>query len=291
MSPTKVDHTNTVCSICESKSTGKNYDGNPHWIRHKDKNGNWDKKSYICIRCYDDIRKHSVEKRLTKKKLVEKRRCCICGSKDTRIYDGYYCWHNHNCNKQDCTKWLCHTCYTRERQRLPDSQNNTMKSIRNIRTGNLDKEDEFAKGILVERAIVKERKLKNMNIEMDNFSFKFDTSPDTELGIIQIKSETLDMVERRWTFSIDIEQQFDSILLACLDEKRYNIDIVCIIPREYAIKRSGITVLKDQLREGWYNDFKVDPKPYNDAYHSLMEFLENKRYFGIKDLKKWLEKE
>jgi hypothetical protein len=47
-----VDHSNTKCCICGNSDTGKYPNGDPKWIRYKDKKGIWDRKSYICMKCY-----------------------------------------------------------------------------------------------------------------------------------------------------------------------------------------------------------------------------------------------
>lgn len=55
-----VNHTCTKCNICKKNETGMLSNGRPHWLRHVinedgnfDPNGNWDRKSYICVKCYD----------------------------------------------------------------------------------------------------------------------------------------------------------------------------------------------------------------------------------------------
>lgn len=59
----KVNHTNTVCCMCKKKCTNKNFNGDPNWIKYRinkegnyDRYGNWDNKSYLCTRCYSNIR-------------------------------------------------------------------------------------------------------------------------------------------------------------------------------------------------------------------------------------------
>lgn len=41
-----------TCCICGNDNTRKGFSGNPHWYRYKEKNGIWDRKSYICTDCW-----------------------------------------------------------------------------------------------------------------------------------------------------------------------------------------------------------------------------------------------
>lgn len=73
----KVDHSNTVCCICEGKETYKNFNNGPIWIRYivddkgnYDRCGRWDGKSRICARCYSTIRNNSKDSYKNVKKLI-----------------------------------------------------------------------------------------------------------------------------------------------------------------------------------------------------------------------------
>lgn len=59
MAKPRVDHTNTVCSVCGSSQTGKGTGGNPDWRRDKYRKGVWDGKSYLCTRC-DSKERHKM---------------------------------------------------------------------------------------------------------------------------------------------------------------------------------------------------------------------------------------
>jgi hypothetical protein len=75
----------------------------------------------------------------------------------------------HN-EKGDWTgRWLCEKCGNRHRQRLPNSQNNIIKSLRDRRIGNLDPNSSAAKGDLFEDITYKTRGIKILSIEEDNY--------------------------------------------------------------------------------------------------------------------------
>ena len=45
------------------------------------------------------------------------------------------------------------------------------------------------------------------------------------------------------------------------------------------------------VRKGYskYDEFRVDSTVYNDIYQNLTQFLGDKRFFGIEDIKKWMK--
>jgi len=49
------------CCICGSKDTRQGFSGKPQWYRYKDKNGVWDRESYVCYHCWQKI--HYEDKR------------------------------------------------------------------------------------------------------------------------------------------------------------------------------------------------------------------------------------
>lgn len=227
----KIDHTGTICYICNSKDTYIRPNGDPEWIKYKDENGIWNEKSYMCKSCYG------------------------------KLY-----------------------------QKDPKSSNSAKKSVANCRTGQLSIYSETGKGLINESVVAKVRNLRNMNIDEDNFRSKFDLSIDPEFGRPQIKGSTL--IGKQFHVSIGEGRNFDHIWILCKD--RNYIKKVYIIPVS-ELCNTYINIYDDwskKERESsnfeWVEKYKVDEKPYNDAYKSLIEYLKNKKYFGIKDIKKWL---
>ena len=65
--------------------------------------------------------------------------------------------------------------------------------------------------------------------------------------------------------------------------------MVLIIPNEgWVCNLSNISVYKT-FRSSKYDQFKVDPKSYNDAYQSLISYLGDKKVFGVRDIEKWFK--
>lgn len=49
----------------------------------------------------------------------------------------------------------------------------------------------------------------------------------------------------------------------------------------------NVTIYGNSKSSKW-KKFRIDEKPYNDVYHSLMSHLKDKKFFGIVDIKEWL---
>lgn len=176
--------------------------------------------------------------------------------------------------------WYCEKHGGRYRSTLPNGQNDTRKSIADSRTGNLDVNSPSGKGRISEQITCKVYGIKNLNIEYDNFHTPIDHSRDQKLGIIQSKGRIFNSIEGYWSSHVENEhnKEFDYLIFYCMSKDVKYIDMVYIFPRYEIIKRSSITIYKDPLKGAlykgfrWYDKYRVDEKPYNDAYHSLNKY-------------------
>ena len=103
----------------------------------------------------------------------------------------------------------------------------------------------------------KVRKLKVLSIELDNYGLKFDVSIDKEYNTIQVKLK-----------------------------KPYYGDWK-VVTGVYGL----VSVLIPKSGHSQWERFKIGEKCYNDAYRNLMEYLKDKEFFGIDDIKIWMESE
>ncbi len=215
------------------------------------------------------------------------RKCCRCitdlSEKEhgRREYD----------HKGDWTgRWLCNTCNSKDYNDGPNSYKNQKKSVAAYRTNNLSLCTNCGKGFIGEAIVAKIRKLEILAIKMDNFHpLGYDLSPDIKYNRIQIKLAGL--IEGYWTVRFGMYHEFDNLFVLCTDKDTTIIKRVYIISEDELYGIGCIRLPKDPCiyRGSKYDKFRIDEEPYNDAYHSLMEFLKDKKYFGIKDIKKWLE--
>ena len=167
-------------------------------------------------------------------------------------------------------RWLCINCWQKFD---PNSPNNIRKSLAGRRTGNIDPNSSSGKGDIFEQIVCKARGVKNLNYENDNFNEPLDHSRDPELGIIQTKGAIYNSINGVWKnngFGIEHKKEFDYIIFLCMDAYMKNIERAYHFPKKEVKKRTGITITKNPSRGGqWYEKYRVDEKPYNDAYHIL----------------------
>ena len=287
MTRPKINKENAKCCLCGTTETSK-------WLRYYDKKGNWNGISLLCNICYKKTRYvlpkgYDIEYKKYKQKKYENMVCCLCCGKDTYIYLGVPRWVRFidENGYWDGKSYMCRYCEGKKKQERLDSQNNIIESISNWRTGELSIFSNSGKGIIGEMIIAKVRKLEIIAIKMDELRNKIDIEGDPELGIIQVKARTLK--NGKWNVGTYISEEiFDYVVLVCMDEYWRNVERIYIIPRQELINRTGFAVVKNPSRPTWYSGYKVDEKPYNDAYHSFLEYLKGRKYFGIEDIKKWL---
>lgn len=291
-----VDNENKdICALCGSKKSYK-------FSRLRNKNGNWDGKSYKCETCrsllknYGTVDKEKIRqiqdqyKGVKRKSLVRGRVCCVCGRNNTlKRENGKEDWYHKYDNDENWTgRYLCNKCYITEYQERPDSQRNIFKAISKGRTGELSINDNNAFGLIGEAIIAKVRNLEVVSIKLDKFNTTFDLSNDPEFGIIEAKIRNLQKsigsrIYEFWVLHID-NYYFDHLLILCVRYNKKNIERTYVIPRK-DISTTSISIFMNDLK---WKKFRIDEKPYNDAYQSLMSFLSDKKYFGIEDIKKWM---
>jgi hypothetical protein len=207
------------------------------------------------------------------------KKCYVCGTDN-----GGWNWRRDYDNKGNLTgRYLCKSCWD---MHSPNSGNNIIKSMANLRRGLLVIDNEKGKGIISEAVVAKIRKLDILCIEMDNFNYVYDLSIDPEYGIIQVKARHLHYGE--WGIGHFNNMDFDNLFFICMDEFWENIDRMYVIPIEDIPDSLGISIYKNPSRGEWYRNFRIEEKHYNDAYHNLISFIRHKQYFGIEDIKKWM---
>lgn len=253
------------CCNCENDNS---YIGNvaPRWRGHKCNKDCC--TGYLCYYCYNDI-----EREKTAIIANERHICYICRVNKTIN------WHKYKDGKGDWNgkSYMCHECY-RDITIL-------------LKKGECPIDSTTGIGLIIESVIAKVRKIKNYNIEIDNFGSPFDLFLDSEFKIIQVKSRTLK--NGRWRLGYCGDADFDTLFFVCLDKDRKNIERIYVIPWEDVVKTTNIEIVKNPSRCTWYdnvnNAYRIDESPYNDTYHDLMSYLGDKKYFGIEDIKNWLE--
>lgn len=287
----KVDHKNTICCVCRSNRTrvkwldleGKEiYDWRKHICNKKDCTG------YVCYYCYTVGSTRHEEYMYEKRKSAQHfkgRKCSRCGKAETFIDSkGTPRWDRKYDKDGNWTgEYLCHNCgginYYKENLSIYRSEGILIDNSQGI-------------GMIGEAIVAKVRKLEVLSIKMDNFSYKFDLSYDIEYRIIQVKTKSPYYGD--YKIDIGMEHNFHNVFILCISKDKKNIDDVYIIPEDELYGIVNITIIgnpKLSIGSKW-GIFKVNEEIkniYNDTYHSLLLFLGDKKYFGIDDIKKWME--
>ena len=137
--------------------------------------------------------------------------------------------------------YLCDNCHAK----FGDSKDNTIKSMRQFRTGTLSPFSDQGKGFIGARIVAK-----TLGVD-DCFNFYIDLSKHLKYGYIEVKTATFDRIEKAWYFSTQREQDFDTMILVCMNENWNNVERIYAIPWDYAIKRKSITIYESPSRYGW----------------------------------------
>lgn len=174
-------------------------------------------------------------------------------------------WRGHRCSKDNCTGYLCDNCHSK----FGDSKDNTIKNMRQFRTGMLDPSSAQGKGFIGARIIAKTLGLDDCNIKTNNFNFYIDLSKHSVYGYIEVKTATFSRIDKTWNFNTNREQDYDTLVLICMDENWNDIERIYAIPWEYSIKRKHITIYENPSRYCWYEKFRIDEKLYNDIFHNM----------------------
>lgn len=212
--------------------------------------------------------------------------CDICGEK---LYPRNACRESDKLGNLT-GRWLCKNCYERYD---PDSQHSARKFVAHHRTGNLDPNSSQGKGDIFQAITVKVHKVKDLNIESNNYTYPIDHSPDPILGILQTKGATYDTTERTWHIAWwrEHNKEFDNLIFYCANEDLTIIERVYIFPKAEVLKRKSITITKNPLYSRgpfWYDIYRVDERPYNNSLHNFT--VGDFPQFDKEKCKKWIDK-
>lgn len=205
--------------------------------------------------------------------------CDICGNKlvpgiARREYDK---------DGNQTGRWICRNCRQKEYRKNPNSFHSLLKEMTDFRLCKLDPNSNHGKGLIFQQITVKARRVKDLNIEYDNFHAPIDHSRDPELGILQSKGAVYSIKEKNWhcNWSNEHNKEFDNLIFYCMDKDMKNVERVYIFPKKEVLKITTITIVKNPTKrrfvEQWYEKFRVDEKPYNDVYHKIdLKWLKTK---------------
>lgn len=201
------------------------------------------------------------------KNAISKRKCCRCKGIDTFVSNktGVAAWYKKKISGiWDGTSYYCNDCEHKMRRKCRNKLS--------------EKDSNFGKGFIIEQVVSKTLGIYSCNLELDNFNAIFDLYDCNKYKDIQVRSTEPSIRKSSWKnkeYTYDVWHiplglpEYDTLFAVCMSEDYKNIDRMYIIPICRVPAARGLTIYKDPKTSPWYEDFRIDEKPYNDIYHSM----------------------
>lgn len=247
-----------ICYVC---GTDKSL---PHWYRHYDEGGIFDRK-YLCSKCYYDSLYPNREI-LREQYIINKPEniCNMCGN---NITTGN--WYTHSVTG---LYPMCKSCYD---MHDPGSNANIIKSMAKSRNKELGKNTTRGKGFRAEQGILCTIGAENCNTKYNNFNHKIDGYQYGGDKRIQIKSGALEFGDGikyyEWKFEEIKLENCDTVYLACMDKIYSKYLKILKIPVDY-IKSIGIRYIRinpNTVKKYQWNKYDINVKLFNNIYDGL----------------------
>lgn len=175
--------------------------------------------------------------------------------------------------------YVCQRCYNNiYSAKLPDSHNNIMKLLRNIRTGNQDPNSNQAKGDNSQELACMLYGWEDLNKKFDNYRYPIDCyDPKTEL-YYQIKSALYDSSRRSWhEYWENVHNtDFVSLIFFCKSKDGQIIERIYKFPKKEVIFSKTVEIFKNPSpsRGSWVEKFRVkdsdELKKVNDIWKEIL---------------------
>ena len=161
--------------------------------------------------------------------------------------------------------------------RCVSDMKNSRRYLANWRIGNLDPSTPSGKGFIGQQIVAKTYGVDDCNLKMNNFSFYVDLFGHAEYGFVEVKIRTFDKKHGRWnivgTYRELNDITYDTLFAVCMDEywPWKNVRRVYAIPWEVISHKTGFDIYQDPPKRAdpWYEEFRIDEKPFNDTYHNM----------------------
>lgn len=154
-------------------------------------------------------------------------------------------------NGKKTGRWICKSCY------LEDDRKERYLSLSGCRTGNLDETCSTAIGNLFEELTEIWKNINNLNKELDCYNTPLDHSANSEGIIYQTKARLYSPKYRRWVLSPlrkEWKKEFHYMIFYCASDDGKTIERIYEIPKSEIIKKTGINILKYDLKGNLYNN-------------------------------------
>lgn len=227
------DAKSVKCRMCKSDNTRTSSNG-PIWAKDKDIKGDWTGR-YLCYRCA-----YEGEKVCYRCGVIESLVSIVKHYNDEGLWIGNY---------------ICTKCRSKSR-----GKSRSLDSV----VGRCSTGHAIVSKVLG----VPVCSIYLDGICTDNWKLPIGLIENEDYGIIDVKAAPLR--NRRWRFEIEKKVIVDTYFLLGFDDEWKNVEAVYILPNEEWINKDKLLIIaKHPLKRLEYEWFKVDPKPYNDAYTEI----------------------
>ena len=115
--------------------------------------------------------------------------------------------------------------------------------------------------------------IKNRNIVDNNFETTSDTVRHEIFGYIEIKISTYNKTYMLWGASVRRNQEFDNLLVLCMDNKEpwENVERAYMVPYKAIIDNDNHSQYRVTITiNGWrFKKFEIDEKPYDLVWQNM----------------------
>jgi len=202
--------------------------------------------------------------------VISGRLCFRCHSDTTYVSEktGVAAWRKRKINGiWDGENYYCDSCHH--------------KLKRKCRNKLVEKDSNTGKGFRVEQVVAKALGLKNCNLELDDFNTVFDLYDPIKYKDIQVRSIGPSIRKATWNgreyiydvchFALNLPE-CDTFFAICMSKGYKDIERIYAIPVDKLPKdglAKGMTIYKDPKFPAWYEQYRIDEKPFNEIYHSM----------------------
>lgn len=208
-------------------------------------------------------------------------KCCICGIDKVNIYNDRPDWHRYygdNDDKEwDGISYTCKSCNSKIIDRLPNSRNNIIKSLRDCRTGRQDPNSSNAKADKSQELACKLYGWIDLNKKYDNHNYPLDClDPNTGL-YYQIRGRYY-TIDANWPFTrFDREWNkiFEDMICFCFSKDGKLVERIYKFPENIVKDRRGAGIVRNITKgRQWYEKYRVkdedELKKANDIWKDII---------------------
>lgn len=225
--------------------------------------------------------KYRKEGKFIEKFIKKVRTCCNCESHYTYIDSrGYEVWHKHKCKKMICTKYLCRSCYDKDRYINGETYSNIIKLMRPCRTGgkNPNSTQVFGDNVLELACIL--YGWEDLNKKHDNYTTGTPIDCyDPKTGLYhQVQGRYYESDYRRWSLGhFEREwkkKKYENMVGFCISEEGLIVERIYKFQWKEIAERMCATIIKNPCRGGWYEKYRITDKDEikraNDIWEKIL---------------------